>query len=359
MGERKFNILIVGATGRIGKLIPDNFTRQVGMENIGSFTLYGREESKINAIIEQIQTQQLLAYTTAAESMSEIELPEYFPYRNFEQPDSLPIDLVFLVPSVRLTEDQRNNANFRENYLKGNSEITERTVIPLLKNLINRQGFCPYILCLTNPVNAVTTYIYERLASELGDVVDPKKIVASGGILDSHRAKIAIARWQRCLPKSVNAVTMGEHGETLFISPNLSTVGGASLTDLMCMFGEMRAQFTSVEAEVREKGLTLGKLIGTPTDIDPAMEMAILARHLLVRQKQRDILLPAHGYDPEKGLFIGGSYRFSSKGCVPQEIDGIGWIEDSQNEKAARKIHRAVDRMYEYSGLKRPKMIEF
>lgn len=83
------------------------------------------------------------------------------------------------------------------------------------------------IIVVTNPLDEMT-----YLASEVSGF--PKeRVVGMAGVLDSSRLRYFIASELGVSPLSVEAMTLGSHGESMVPLPRHATVGGKPLTDLV------------------------------------------------------------------------------------------------------------------------------
>ncbi|HXY72945.1 MAG TPA: malate dehydrogenase [Actinomycetota bacterium] len=83
------------------------------------------------------------------------------------------------------------------------------------------------LIVVTNPLDEMTF-----LAAELSGF--PKeRVMGMAGVLDSARLRYFIADAVGASPGSVDAITLGSHGEAMVPLPRHATVGGKPLTDLV------------------------------------------------------------------------------------------------------------------------------
>jgi malate dehydrogenase len=83
------------------------------------------------------------------------------------------------------------------------------------------------LIVVTNPLDEMT-----YLASDVSGF--PKeRVMGMAGVLDSSRLRFFIAEALGVSPSSVEAMTLGSHGESMVPLPRQATVGGKPLTDLV------------------------------------------------------------------------------------------------------------------------------
>jgi malate dehydrogenase len=83
------------------------------------------------------------------------------------------------------------------------------------------------LIVVTNPLDEMTF-----LAAQLSGF--PKeRVMGMAGVLDSARLRYFIAEEVGASPASVEAITLGSHGEAMVPLPRHATVGGKPLTDLV------------------------------------------------------------------------------------------------------------------------------
>lgn len=83
------------------------------------------------------------------------------------------------------------------------------------------------ILLVTNPVD-VMTYLTWKVSG-----FDSSRVFGQSGMLDTMRFKYFIAKALAVSTSSVQAVVIGEHGDSMVPLPRFSTVNGVPITDLL------------------------------------------------------------------------------------------------------------------------------
>ena len=83
------------------------------------------------------------------------------------------------------------------------------------------------VLMVTNPLD-VMTYLAWKVTG-----FEPSRVFGQSGMLDTMRFKYFISRTLGVSTSSVQAVVIGEHGDSMVPLPRFSTVSGVPITELM------------------------------------------------------------------------------------------------------------------------------
>lgn len=83
------------------------------------------------------------------------------------------------------------------------------------------------ILMVTNPLDIMTFLAWKVTGFE------PSRVFGQSGMLDTMRLKYFIAKALRVSTSSVQAVVIGEHGDSMVPLPRFSTVNGVPITELL------------------------------------------------------------------------------------------------------------------------------
>lgn len=83
------------------------------------------------------------------------------------------------------------------------------------------------VLMVTNPLD-VMTYLAWKVTG-----FEPSRVFGQSGMLDTMRFKYFISRTLGVSTSSVQAVVIGEHGDSMVPLPRFSTVNGVPITELM------------------------------------------------------------------------------------------------------------------------------
>lgn len=105
-------------------------------------------------------------------------------------------------------------------------------------------GFDGIILVAANPVDLMAQVA--RLESGLPDA----RVIGTGTLLDSNRLRAALARRLEVAPASVNAMILGEHGDTSFSALSIASVGGIPLARFAAQDAALDA--ASIDLAIRQ-----------------------------------------------------------------------------------------------------------
>jgi malate dehydrogenase len=83
------------------------------------------------------------------------------------------------------------------------------------------------VLMVTNPLD-VMTYLAWKVTG-----FEPSRVFGQSGMLDTMRFKFFISRALKVSTSSVQAVVIGEHGDSMVPLPRFSTVNGVPITELL------------------------------------------------------------------------------------------------------------------------------
>ena len=83
------------------------------------------------------------------------------------------------------------------------------------------------VLMVTNPLD-VMTYLAWKVTG-----FEPSRVFGQSGMLDTMRFKYFISKALQVSTSSVQAVVIGEHGDSMVPLPRFSTVNGVPITDLL------------------------------------------------------------------------------------------------------------------------------
>ncbi len=102
------------------------------------------------------------------------------------------------------------------------ADIISTIVEPVMKS-----GFNGIFLVVTNPVDSITHYVYQLSG------LPKQQVLGTGTAIDSARLKHYIGDILHVDPRSIQAYTMGEHGDSQMCPWSLVTVGGKSIMEII------------------------------------------------------------------------------------------------------------------------------
>lgn len=229
MNSKKTKVSIIGA-GAVGSSIAFDLSIQNICDEI---VLIDRNKEKANAEAMDIQQ------GTAFQSRDiKISVGEY--------EDCGDADIVVITAAAPYVTGQR-----RLDMIDGAAEIM-RTVVPSIMS----SGFNGIMIVVTNPVD-IMAYLAYKLSG-----LPKNQVFGTGTSLDSGRLRGLIANMLSIGTRSVQAFTMGEHGDSQFIPWSHVTVGGKKFTDII---SDRKGQFALVNYdevlnEIKEAAFKIGRI---------------------------------------------------------------------------------------------------
>ncbi|SFD45178.1 L-lactate dehydrogenase [Clostridium uliginosum] len=106
--------------------------------------------------------------------------------------------------------------------LELSAKITKSIVEPIMAS-----GFNGYFVIVSNPVDIIAHYVYKISG------LPKNHIIGSGTSVDSARLKNFIGNLIKVDPRSVQAYSMGEHGDSQMVPWSHVTVGGKSFNEIL------------------------------------------------------------------------------------------------------------------------------
>ena len=200
MEAKKTKVVIVG-TGNVGSAI----AHTIAMEQLcNTLVLIDRNEKK--AWAEATDLRHCIGYSDVKMDIHEGSYQE-----------CKDADIVVLTVSAPYTKEM-----VRLEMIGQAQEIIASIVPPIMES-----GFQGIFIVITNPVD-VMAYLVQKLSG-----LPARQIIGTGTLLDSARLKSYIAHLLDVDARSVEAVCMGEHGDSQVIPWSVVTVGGKKFADIL------------------------------------------------------------------------------------------------------------------------------
>lgn len=183
-------------------------------------------------------------------------------------------------------------------------------VVASVTERVMDSGFQGIFLVITNPVDAMTYLV--RAVSGLPD----NRVMGTGTALDSARLRYFLADLIGVDDRSLEAMCMGEHGDSQMIPWSQVTVGAKHITDILRDSPERfrHVELASVQEEIAKIAYRIVKHKGG-TDYGIA---AVAARMIRAIVRDESIVMPLsvmpHGEYGISGLYLG----------IPAVLNGSG-----------------------------------
>ncbi|HEX7880966.1 MAG TPA: malate dehydrogenase [Candidatus Eisenbacteria bacterium] len=188
----------------------------------------------------------------------------------------------------------------RTDLLKANAEIIENAASAIREHAPNA-----VVICVTNPLDAMTWLMYKRTG------FPAERVVGMAGVLDSARFCCFIADELGVSPNDVQAMVLGGHGDSMVPLPRYTTVSGISLPDLL-----PKETIDALARRTANGGAEIVGLLKTGSAYyAPAASAAQMVEAVLLDRKR---ILPA-------AAFLDGVYGLKNVYCgVPIKLGAKG-----------------------------------
>ena len=154
----------------------------------------------------------------------------------------------------------------------------------------------------------------------------PHRVIGLSGMLDGARLKYYISEALNVSPHTVNAMILGEHGDSMVPLTRTATVGGVPVTDLLS-----KEQLADIFTKTANGGAAIVALLGFSAYYGPGIAVAAMAEAVLTDSKA---VVPCSvyltGQYGAKDMYMCAPARLSAKGV--EEVIELALDEE---EKAA------------------------
>lgn len=203
----------------------------VGAGNVGSSTAYNLMIQGVCDEIVLIDINKQKAYCEALDLQHGVDfLNRDVKVYAGEYSDCKDADIIVITAAVPLIPGQT-----RLDMVESAAKIMKSIIPPIMES-----GFKGYFIIITNPVDVMSYYVYKLSG------LPKSQIIGTGTALDSARLKNKIASILNVDTKSVQAYTIGEHGDSQIVPWSHVTVGGKDLKDIL---EDNKARFGEVDLE--------------------------------------------------------------------------------------------------------------
>jgi len=207
----------------------------------------------------------------------------------------------------------------REDLLRNNTKIITE-ISKSLKNVIDKKTI---IVVVSNPVDLMTHLVYKETG------VSPRSILGMGGSLDASRFANIVAEELNVLPRFVNTMVIGSHGESMVVLSRYTFVEGKPLVDLL-----PADRINSLIEKTKNRGAELVSLYGAGSAyFAPPLTTLSLIEAIVADDRKKVVSCCAY-LDGEFGLkdiFIGvpvnlwhqGVYRIVQLELDEEELEAL------------------------------------
>ncbi len=135
------------------------------------------------------------------------------------------------------------------------------------------------VIITTNPLDAMVTVLYKKLG------FPRNRVIGFSGVLDSRRMAYYASQYIGVSPASIVPLVLGQHGENMYPVPELSSVYGKSLKDLLT-----EEQYNKVVKDTIEAGAQITNLRKFSSNWGPAAGLLLMVDAI---KKDRKLVVEA------------------------------------------------------------------
>lgn len=240
------------------------------------------------------------------------------PVRAGEYSECGDMDIIIITAAVPLIQGQT-----RLDMMESASRIIRSIVPPVMES-----GFQGHFIVITNPVDLMSQLVYELSG------LPKSQVIGTGTSLDSARLKHFLARLVGVDTKSVQAYTIGEHGDSQMIPWSNVMIGGKRFYDIL---EDNKERFPHVELnaflqDTKRAGWVIAEGKGTTNFGIASTTVAIVKAILNDENKVIPVSTLLEGEYGVDGVFAGVPAILNQTGV--KEIVEIHMTEEEQQQFA-------------------------
>jgi malate dehydrogenase len=198
---------------------------------------------------------------------------------------------------------------------------------------IRRRAPDSVVIVVTNPLDEMTALAQRALGFEA------RRVIGMAGTLDSARFRAFIAWRLGVPPTSVEALTLGSHGETMVPVPRLSTVGGRPLTDLLTA-----TEIDDLVERTRDGGAEIVRLLerGSAWWAPSAAILELVRAVVADERRVFPVCAMCHGQFGIHNAYVGVPARLGRGGVIEIVDPGLDLAEVGLLRAAAAEVAARV-----------------
>ncbi len=214
----------------------------------------------------------------------------------------------------------------RDDLLKVNVEIVKQVVREAAA-----KSPSAILIVVSNPLDAMTYTAYKVSG------FPRERVLGMAGVLDTARFRTFISRELQVSVKSINALMLGGHGDTMVPVLSHTTVGGVPVTRLI-----PKEKLEAIVKRTQDGGAEIVKLLKTGSAFyAPSAAVVEMVEAILLDKKE---ILPCSYYCQQEyglsGLFMGVPVKLGTKG-------GEQVVELTLNQEETAAFKKSVDSVRE------------
>ena len=159
----------------------------------------------------------------------------------------------------------RKDGMTREDLLMINAKIMKDVVSNIVKHSPNA-----IILCVSNPLDVMTYAIWKMTGW------DKNRVIGMAGALDGARMAYQIHKKVGYGSGQIKAIVIGDHGQNMIPLPEISTLGGIPLSQILS-----KEEMEDIIIKTKEGGAEIVKKLGTSAYYAPGRAVAVMVEAIL------------------------------------------------------------------------------
>ncbi|MCC8193396.1 MAG: malate dehydrogenase, partial [Deltaproteobacteria bacterium] len=165
-----------------------------------------------------------------------------------------------------------------------------------------------------------------------------ERVIGLSGMLDASRLKYYIAEAVGVSPRSVEAIVLGEHGDSMVALPRLATIGGVQATNFL-----NKAQMADIAEKTAKGGAAVVALLGVSAWYGPGLAVATMVEAII---KDTHAIMPCSAYLTgqygAKDMYMCCPIRLGAKGV--EEIIEVA-LTDEEKKEVANSVASIKDKL--------------
>lgn len=223
----------------------------------------------------------------------------------------------------------RRPGETRLDLVNKNVKILRSIVEPIVAS-----GFNGIFVISANPVDILTT-LTQKISG-----FPRERVIGTGTFLDKARLNVILGDHFGFKPSEIDALVLGEHGDTSFVNFDEAKVNGRLLKDQVELTQEVKNQ---IETEVRKRG---GKIIGSKgaTFYGVAYGLSTICRAILENNyKMMVVSAPLSGQYGIKDLYLGTPAVINNSGIAQVIQTHLSPEEHAKMKYSAEQMQEIID----------------
>ena len=237
--------------------------------------------------------------------------------------DAADADVVVITAGI-----PRKPGETRLDLVNKNTTILKSIIEPIVKS-----GFTGVFVISSNPVDILTT-IAQRISG-----FPKERVIGTGTSLDSMRLRVLLSKKLHLSVNVIDALMLGEHGDTSFAAFNEITIGGKALNTITALSNIDKSE---IEKAVHEAGSQIIANKGA-TFYGIAKCLSYITRAII---ENRNLVLPISapldGQYGLKGLYLGTPAIINSQGIGQVVEYPLTSDEVKKMQQSAEAMHQVL-----------------